>query len=171
MNAFCETVKVILFTCVSFVSLLFITSCSSEPEVAPLPYCNYAANIYDAEQIKYFVWRDKRHATFDQDWRQSSVFEISKRYQYLDRKSLPDAVKARNEIIWLLSKLNSLEAANNIILNQIEMNLCNNQQAPLSVGSVKQQNAGIDYIRTALSEISEDVEAKAQKIIAAAQSE
>ena len=48
---------------------------------------------------------------------------------------------------------------------QIEKNLCYDQQASQSVLALKQQNAGIDYMRSALPEIANDIETKTQKII------
>ena len=86
----------IISTC-SFIVLLTIVSCTTKSG----PECDYSAVISEIEQVRDFIWRDKKHATFHQDWQQSSLIELSKRYQYLQRKALPDAVKAKNEIIWL----------------------------------------------------------------------
>lgn len=158
-------VKIKLLSAVSLIGSLTIVSCSTEPELTPLPNCDYSAHISENELVRNFIWRDKQHVTFDNDWQQSSLLEISKRYQYLDRKALPDAVKAKNDIIWLESRLNNLENINNHLLTQIEMNLCNNQLAPQSVPVLQQQNAGIDYIRAGLADILKDIEAKTAKIL------
>ena len=152
------------------IGLLSIVSCVSDPEVTVLPDCNYSAHISVNEQVRDFIWRDKKHVTFHKDWQQSSLFEISNRYQYLQRKALADAVKAKNDIVWLESKLNNLQDINNNLLEQIEMNACNNQHAPQSPLVLKQQNAGIDYILSGLPDIANDIEAKKQKIISAIES-
>lgn len=165
-----HNVKVKMLNAVSFLGLLSILSCSTEPQVTPLPNCNYSAHISENELVRNFIWRDKQHVTFHKDWQQSSLLEISKRYQYLDRKALPDALKAKNDIIWLESRLNNLENINNHLLTQIEMNLCNNQLAPQSVPVLQQQNAGIDYIRSGLADLLQDIEVKTAKILEAADS-
>ena len=166
MNSLSKKVKTDISVVFCLIALLSIASCSTSSR----PDCNYSENISATEQIRDFVWRDKKHATFHKDWLQSSQLEISKRYQYLQRKALPDAIQAKNEIIWLESKLNNLGEINNSLLTQIEMNRCYDQQASQSVLVLKQQNAGIDYIRSALPEIANDIETKTQKIIDATES-
>ena len=166
MNSLRKKVKTDISAVFCLITLLSIASCSTSSRTD----CNYSENISAAEQIKDFIWRDKKHATFHKDWLQSSQLEISKRYQYLQRKALPDAIQAKNEIIWLESKLNNLGEINNSLLTQIEMNRCYDQQASQSVLVLKQQNAGIDYIRSALPEIANDIETKTQKIIDATES-
>ena len=170
MNSPDNNVKIYMLSGVCLISLLSIISCSSEPEVPPLTDCNYSDHVSENEQVRNFIWRDKKHETLHTDWQQSSLVEISNRYQYLHRKALPDAVKAKNDILWLESKLNNLELINNNLLTQIEMNLCNNQQAPESVMELAQQNAGIDYLLAGLPDILNDIEAKTQKIIDAVES-
>ena len=170
MNSPSNKVKINLLSGFCLIGFLSIVSCASEPEVTPLPDCNYSAHISTNEQVRNFIWRDKKHATFHEDWLSSSLIEISNRYQYLQRKALPDAVQAKNDIVWLESKLNNLQDINNNLLTQIEMNLCNNQQAPQSTSVLKQQNAGIDYILSGLPDILNDIEAKTEKIVNAIES-
>ena len=74
-------IKIKLLSAVSLIGLLSIVSCSTEPEVMPLPNCDYSAHISENELVRNFIWRDKQHVTFDKDWQQSSLLEISKRYQ------------------------------------------------------------------------------------------
>ncbi len=88
MNSVSNKIKIALLSAASIIGLASIVSCASKPEIQALPDCNYAANISASEQIKTFIWRDKNHATFAQDWLQISLLEIAKRYQYLQRKSL-----------------------------------------------------------------------------------
>ena len=165
-----NNVQVNVLSSFCLIGLLGIVSCASQPTVTPLPDCNYSTHIRENEQVRYFIWRDKKHAVFNDDWLLSSLIEISNRYQYLQRKALPDAVKAENDILWLEAKLNNLKATNNSLLAQIESNLCNNQQAIQTSSELKQQNEGIDLMLSELPDIYNDIEAKKKKITDAIES-
>ncbi|MFT6987240.1 MAG: hypothetical protein ACJAT7_003094, partial [Psychromonas sp.] len=167
MNSSCNTVKIDMLSVFYLISLLSIVSCVSKPEVITLPACNYTDQISTNEQISNFIWRDKKHVIFHEDWLTSSLIEISNRYQYLQRKTLQDAVKAKNEIVWLTSELNNLQNINNDLLTYIELNLCNNEQALQSPSLLRQQNTGIAYLRAGLPDILNDIQAKKEKIISA----
>ncbi|TRX55667.1 hypothetical protein [Thalassomonas sp. M1454] len=146
-------------------AVLLLSSCASEPEVTPLPYCSYASHMSVNEQTREFIWRDKNHATFNVDWRESSLIEVANRYTYLERKDLPDAVKAQNDVKWLKAKLNDLLTINNNLLNEIEVNSCDNKQAPETPDGLKRQNEGINYIISGLAKISDDIATKKAKIV------
>jgi len=165
-----NSVPVNILSSFCLIALLGIVSCASQTTLTPLPDCNYTTHISTNEQVKDFIWRDKKHAAFNEDWLLSSLIEISNRYQYLQRKSLPDAVKAENDILWLEAKLNNLIAINNSLLVQIETNLCNNQQGIKSPSELKKQNEGIALMLSGLPDIYNDIEAKKKKIIDAIES-
>lgn len=154
------------YLCVS----LTVISCASEPEQASLPKCDYTSHLNVNAQVRNFIWRDAQHVTFNENWQQSSLIQISNRYQYLQRKSLPDAVKAENDIQWLGSRLNNLQEINNGLLQQIDVHLCDNRQAPQSVSILTQQNAGIAYLLAGLPDILSDIQFKKQQIISAIES-
>lgn len=167
MHVLNNKVKEKLLSCFYLMASLGIFACSSEPKEAPLPDCNYAAHNTVNEQVRNFIWRDAKHITFHEDWQQSSLIEISNRYQYLQRKALADAVKAENEILSLESRLNDLLVINKGLLKQTGAKTCNNQEAPQSVSVLEQQNAGIVYLLAGLPDIANDIQAKKQQIISA----
>jgi len=170
MNSFSNRVKVNIRNGVSVIVLLGLVSCTSKPQVIPLPDCNYTAHLSANEQLSRFIWRDKQHVTFNADWQQSSLVEVANRYQYLQRKALTDAIKAKKEIVWLESKLNSLAEINQKLLTQIEMQLCNNRHQPHAPSVLEQQNAGIAYLLSGIPEIKNDIQAKTEKIVSAIES-
>ncbi len=154
--------KSILFSA----GIFLLSACASEPEITPLPFCSYTSHMSVNEQTREFIWRDKSHATFNEDWRQSSLIEVANRYTYLERKDLPDAVKATNDVKWLKAKLNDLLTINNNLLNEIEVNSCDNKQAPKTPDALKAQNQGINFIIAGLPKILDDIAIKKAKIVA-----
>ena len=110
------------------------------------------------------------HQTFSKNWRESSLVEISNRYQYLERKSLQDAINAENDIKWLQAKLTDLETINNKLLNDITIQSCDNTQNTRSPAQLEEQNSGIEYIQSGLLKVLADISSKKNKIVAAIES-
>jgi hypothetical protein len=152
-------------------SLLLLTSCtSSAPEEQAIAKCDYKSHMKVNKQTRDFIWRDQHHQAFSKNWRESSLVEISNRYQYLERKDLQDAINAQNEINWLQYKLTDLAIINNKLLNDITVQSCDNVQKTRSPAQLEEENAGIEYIQNGLIKILADIASKKAKIVAAIES-
>lgn len=152
-------------------TVVLLTACANEPEIEPLlAKCDYKTHMSVNEQTRDFIWRDQNHQTFSDNWRESSLVEISNRYLYLERKDLQDAVNAKNDIIWLNEKLTNLQTINSNLLNNITDQSCDNSPNTRTPTQLEEQNLGVKYIQDGLPKILADIANKKSQIVAALES-
>ena len=136
----------LFYKMLSFLFLSCVASCSSQQQPPITPACDYSLHTALNQQINSFIWADAAHITFSPDWQLVAIEQMSKKYGYLQRKSLPDAVQADKELQYFKSQVNLLLVNNMSLLSRIENTQCIVSDGDKSAKELEQQNLSIAYI-------------------------
>ena len=157
-----------LFTTRTIINIIFITTlaaCSSNEGPPPIPDCDYSTHSKLNDSINQFIWADLSHTSFTQEWQHVAIEQITKKYGYLQRKSLPDAQHAETGFIKFQQQVENLLITNKDIQVGIDTNQCVVGQNGVSSDKLDVQNESIEYILAALPNIFKSIQTKKNEII------
>ncbi|QBY03263.1 hypothetical protein E2K93_02255 [Thalassotalea sp. HSM 43] len=143
-------------------SSLLLSACSSGLEEAGPPPCNDSEILEISARAKNFVWGDPERQIFESKWHTVVVEQIEKKYQYLERKGLQDAVAARQDLSNFESDLQTLLQLNQQKEHDIKNFVCLASDA--EIAGAASQNQSIEYILAALPDIYKVIEVKTAQI-------
>ena len=158
----------IFFTIRKIINIIFITTlaaCSSNEGPPPIPDCDYSAHSKLNDSINQFIWADPSHTSFTQEWQHVAVEQITKKYGYLQRKSLPDAQNAEKGFMKFQQQVENLLITNKDIQVGIDTKQCVVGQNGESSDKLEVQNESVKYILAALPNILKSIQTKKNAII------
>ncbi|WNC69826.1 hypothetical protein RI845_06710 [Thalassotalea nanhaiensis] len=147
---------------------MFITTlaaCSGNEGPPPIPDCDYSTHSKLNDSINQFIWADPGHTTFTSQWQHVAVEQITKKYGYLQRKSLPDAQNAEKSFIQFQQQVERLLVTNKDIQVGIDTNQCVVGKNGESSDKLEVQNESIEYVLAALPKILKSIQTKKNSII------
>lgn len=157
-----------LFTTRKIITITFTTllvACSSNEGPPPIPDCDYSAHSKLNNSINQFIWADSNHNTFTSEWQHVAVEQITKKYGYLQRKSLPDAQNAEKDFIKFQQQVESLLVTNKDIQVGLSTKQCVVGENGESSDKLEVQNESVEYVLAALPKILKTIQTKKSEII------
>ncbi|WNC71017.1 hypothetical protein RGQ13_12870 [Thalassotalea psychrophila] len=156
------------FTTKKIINIMFITTlaaCSSNEGPPPIPDCDYSAHSKLNDSINQFIWADSSHTTFTSEWQHVAVEQVTKKYGYLQRKSLPDAQNAEKGFMNFQRQVENLLITNKDIQVGISTKQCVVGENGETSDKLEVQNASVEYVLAALPKILKSIQTKKNEII------